>query len=494
MDYTEAIAFLDETRKIGSKPGLLTIGRLLKELGSPQEGAAFVHVAGTNGKGSVSTYIAYILAEAGYKTGRFSSPPVFQYEEMIQLLSIKEDENEEDENREDQNREDQNREDKNREDKGREVKNKDEARYGGVRTVSIGREEIASCIGEIQEACLRMVQKGWDHPTVFEVETAMAFLYFRKKNCDIAVLETGMGGSLDATNIISAPKCAVLTSISMDHMEYLGNSLGEIAAHKAGIIKEGVPVISCEQEEEAKQVIRGACRSKGARLAMADLSKITVKKMEMGATVFDYEDLKEITISLPGINQVYNGATAILAAKALRDNGFFIEEEHIRRGLKGAVWPGRFEFLPYNPTVILDGAHNEGAGRLLEQNIQIYLKNKVLYYIMGVFGDKDYRALIRHTCPYAKKVYCITPPSPRALPSWKLAEAVADSGTKAEDGGTVSRAFELIERDMEIDGRPKEECVILAFGSLSILKDVKEEAVRISFKQIGHQDGCPEKR
>ncbi len=509
MNYNGALEFLDTTKKIGSKPGLTVIGQLLKELGSPEKDTAFVHVAGTNGKGSVSTYIATILAKAGYLTGRFSSPAVFAYEEIIQLLTIRE-----------TNKNNLTSwtplHEQNQLETGTKVQATPIEPETGTRVQaipiepetgtrvqatpiepetgtrvqttsmqpetgtkvqvnSIEKDDYVFCMEQIQEACSRMVKAGMAHPTSFEIETALAFLYFRRKKCDIAVLETGMGGSLDATNIIPTAKCAVLTSISMDHLEYLGNSLGEIARHKAGIIKPGIPVVSYQQEPEAEEVIKQVSQSKKADLTIADFSAINIRRMGMEGTEFDYKDKKELTIKLLGMNQVYNAVTAILAIDAINGKGYTININHIREGLQEAFWPGRFERIKAEPVIILDGAHNADAALALGKNIRTYLQGKVLYYIMGVFKDKDYQTVLRHTADFSSKIFCITPPGPRGLPSKQLQEKALELGYLAEDAGDIHSALGLISAEAIANKLNSVDYAILAFGSLSFLNEVREE-------------------
>ncbi|MDF2871287.1 MAG: fgs 2 [Anaerocolumna sp.] len=471
MNYDGALEFLESTKKIGSKPGLTVIGQLLKELGSPEKDMAFVHVAGTNGKGSVSTYIATILARAGYLTGRFSSPAVFAYEEIIQILTVYQ--NSKNTPTTCFSPEEQNQEELGTKVQATSIKPKTATL---VQTTSIQKEDYTFCMEQIQEACNRMVKVGIDHPTSFEVETALAFLYFRRKKCDITVLETGMGGSLDATNIIPTAKCAVLTSISMDHMEYLGNSLGEIAGHKAGIIKPEIPVVSYEQEPEAEEVIKKVTQSQKTNLTIADFSAINIRRMDMAGTEFDYKDKKGLTIKLLGMNQVYNAVTAILAIEALNGNGYFVNINHIREGLQEAAWPGRFECIKEEPVIILDGAHNADAALALGKNIRTYLQGKVLYYIMGVFKDKDYKSVLRHTADLSIKIFCITPPGPRGLPSKQLKEEALKLGYNAEDAGDIHNAFRLIITEAAANKLSSKDYAILAFGSLSFLNDVREEA------------------
>ncbi|BCK00550.1 bifunctional folylpolyglutamate synthase/dihydrofolate synthase [Anaerocolumna chitinilytica] len=451
MNITDAMIFLEDVKQIGSRPGLATISQLLEELGSPQKEVAFVHVAGTNGKGSVSAYIATILASAGYVTGRFSSPAVFAYREMIQLLN----------------------------------KNVQEKESGEViQLFSIEEEELADCISEIKAACSRMIANGKNHPTIFEIETATAFLYFLKKKCDIAVIEVGMGGKLDATNVIDTTKCAVLTAISMDHMEYLGDTLQEIAEHKAGIIKRNIPVVTYQQQEEVQKVIEKRAIEKGSSLIEADFSKIVIKDMDMEGTLFDYSNYKNLKIKLLGKNQVYNAVTAILAVTALHDNGFPIKTEEIYTGLESTVWEGRFQPICKKPLVIIDGAHNEGAAEVLAENIRSYLKDKKLYYIMGMFKDKDYKTVLQLTGKYAREIYCITPPTKRGLHSKLLAEEAISQGISAVDAGNVETAIHMIADKV----KEEENYAILAFGSLSILKQIKESFPLQFTKSIGRDE------
>jgi dihydrofolate synthase / folylpolyglutamate synthase len=510
MNYDGALEFLESTKKIGSKPGLTVIGQLLKELGSPEKDMAFVHVAGTNGKGSVSTYIATILARAGYLTGRFSSPAVFAYEEIIQILTVEK--NFKNTPMTCSSSDEKNQEETAAKIQATSIKVKTAAKVQAifiklktgtkvqatsiklktankiqaasikpetatkVQTTSIQKEDYTFCMEQIQEACNRMVKAGMDHPTSFEVETALAFLYFCRKKCDIAVLETGMGGSLDATNIIPTAKCAVLTSISMDHIEYLGNSLGEIAGHKAGIIKPEIPVVSYEQEPEAEEVIKKVSQSQKANLTIADFSAINIRRMDMAGTEFDYKEKKGLTIKLLGMNQVYNAVTAIMAIEALNGNGYSVNINHIREGLQEAAWPGRFECIKEEPVIILDGAHNADAALALGKNIRTYLQGKVLYYIMGVFKDKDYKSVLCHTAGLSTKIFCITPPGPRGLPSKQLKEEALKLGYNAEDAGDIHNAFRLIITEAAVNKLSSKDYEILAFGSLSFLNDVREEA------------------
>lgn len=499
MNYDGALEFLEKSKKIGSKPGLTVIGQLLEELGSPEKDLAFVHVAGTNGKGSVSTYIATILAQAGYLTGRFSSPAVFAYEEIIQLLTVHKDAKNKSEPLSLQPVQNQTEavtkfkatasEPKTvTKAQGTVSKHETVSKAQGtvsepetdtkVQVTSIAKKDYTFCMEQIQEACSRMVLAGMAHPTSFEIETALAFLYFRRMKCDIAVLETGMGGSLDATNIIPTAKCAVLTSISMDHLEYLGNSLGEIAGHKAGIIKQGIPVVSYQQEPEAEKVIKQVSQSKKANLSIADFSAIHIRRMDMEGTEFDYKEKKELTIKLLGRNQVYNAVTAILAIEALNGNGYSINLNQIREGLREASWPGRFECIKDEPVIILDGAHNADAALALGKNIRTYLQGKVLYYIMGVFKDKDYQTVLRHTADCSSKIFCITPPGPRGLPSKQLQEEALKLGYLAEDAGDIHRAFMLISAEAAAERLNLKDYAVLAFGSLSFLNEVREEAIK----------------
>lgn len=426
MTIKEAYKFLEEAAGYGSKLGLESMTKLLDGLGNPQDKLKFVHIAGTNGKGSTAAFISSILVEAGLCVGRYISPSVFSYEEKIQITYRKD----------------------------------------SVTTEYIKDTEVAYYIEKIKQVCMDMVKKGMAHPTVFEIETAMAMLHFYKSKCNVVVLEVGLGGKLDATNVIQTTECAVITSISMDHMEYLGDTLSQIAEQKAGIIKPGVFVASYDLKEEAMKVIEKTCEKQGAKLSCANFSNIKNLTISLEKTVFDYEELTGLEIHLLGINQVYNAIVAIHTAKALVEKGYNISLEEIKRGLKNTRWSGRFEVINKQPLFIIDGAHNEDAAFLLAQNIKLYLANKKIFFIMGVLKDKEYEKILDVMKGLGEEIFTVTPQNSRALTSSSLAKVATEKGFLVEDAGTTKNAVELTLK------KAKKEDVILSFGSLSYLQEV----------------------
>lgn len=420
MNYQETLEYIESLQGIGIVPGLVGITKLCEELGNPQKELTFVHIAGTNGKGSVLAYISTVLKCAGYRVGRYLSPVIADYREKIQV-------------------------------NGR----------------PIFKQELCDCMEQVEEACKRMTENGLLHPTVFEVETAAAFLYFREKDCDIVVLETGMGGREDATNLIENVKAAVLTSVSMDHMQFLGRNLTEIAWHKAGIIKENCQVISAAQEAEALSVIEKEAREKGCALTVA--GEALKVRYGLEKQKFSYVDSRgrryeNLEISLAGKHQVENAVLAVEAIGRLEECGYPVEERRLREGLLTAKWPGRFQIAAKKPLFIMDGAHNEDAAKKLADSVRFYFTNKRIIYIMGMLRDKEYEKVIAETYAYADQIITVTPPeNPRALPALSMAEAVKEYHPRVTAAGSLEEAVEMA---YLLAGR---EDVILAFGSLSYL-------------------------
>lgn len=415
MNYEEARVYLDDAAKYGSVLGLDSITALLAGLDNPQRELKFVHIAGTNGKGSVQAYLAAVLKEAGYRVGRYISPTLFCYRERIQV---------------------------------------DEA--------YIDRDSLARYVTRIAEVIRSLTARGISHPTVFEIETALSFLYFREQRCDLVLLEVGMGGREDATNVVDTTVLEVITSISMDHMGFLGSTLAEIAWQKAGIIKPGTLVVSAAQQPEAMEVIRAESEKTGSALRTVDPARLGRIRYGIERQLFDYGAMRDIEISLAGCYQIDNAALAVEAVEALRELGYRISEEQLRNGLKTAGWKGRFSVIGREPLFIMDGAHNrDGADRLV-QSIRQYFPGKKLYFIMGVFKDKEYDLIARMTAPLARHIVTIqTPDNPRALESTLLAETVARYNKNVEAAASIPQA---VERCMALADKDD---VILAFGSLS---------------------------
>jgi dihydrofolate synthase/folylpolyglutamate synthase len=428
VTYKEARVYLDRVSKYGSVLGLDTIRELLHELGDPQDDLRFVHIAGTNGKGSVLAYTSTILSEAGYRTGRYVSPTVVSYLERIQV----------------------------------------DGKW-------ITEEAFAGFTEMVQKAIARMEAVGKPSPTVFEAETAIAFLYFRECGCDLVVLECGLGGDRDATNSIKTTVCAAFATISLDHLGVLGDNLAEIAAAKSGIIKKGAVVVSARQEPEVEAILRKAAEEKNCPITFADRQQLIVQEETYRGQTLTYRGIADIRCPLPGRYQQENVITALEVLKALGPCGFPVSEDAIRRGIEETRWPGRFTCLCEKPYFFIDGAHNEDAAKRLRESMETYFPGQRFFYIMGVFRDKEYEKIAQIMAPLAKRVHTIDlPDAGRTLPAEELAEVMRrhcpfDAVVKTEQ--SVSDAVEAVL------GEAQQGDVILAFGSLSYLGSVME-AVR----------------
>lgn len=422
MNYKEARVYLDEVSKYGSVLGLESMRELLHRLGDPQNELKFIHISGTNGKGSVLAYLSTILSGAGYRTGRYISPTLFSYRERIQV----------------------------------------DGEY-------IEKESLACHVTAIAAAAEDMQKAGLPSPTVFEIETALAFLYFKEKRCDIVTLEVGCGGLLDATNVITTTLMEVIASISMDHTDLLGDTLAKIAAQKAGIIKPDTMVVSAQQKSEAAQVIEDTCKEQYCTLQMVDESKISNVHYGAEGQTFSYKTWENVAISLAGSYQIKNAALALEGVEALRKLGYALSDQQVREGLLHTAWRGRFTTLRRDPTVIIDGAHNPAAALELKESLERYFPGKTLYFVMGMFKDKDYAQVIDLTAPLARHIITVeTPGNPRAMPARELAEAVGKVNPSVEWADSVAHG---VEKALAMAG--KEDAVIV-FGSLSFLGEAAD--------------------
>lgn len=432
MTYENAREFIDSSNQYGSKLGLEAITELLNRLDNPQDKIKIIHVAGTNGKGSTSAFIASILATKGYRVGRYISPAVFSYEERIQISSRQE-------------------------------------AAETITTDFITEKGVSDTIEIIKPVCEAMLSESLAHPTSFEIETAMAFLYLEREKVDFAIIEVGLGGRLDATNAIRQPICSVITSISMDHMEYLGNTLGHIASEKAGIIKKNAPVITGNKNPEVLGVFEQSCKEFGTTLILSDADKAVDRIYSPEATKFKFME-QDYEIKLIGEHQISNAVLAIQTAYVLQGLGYPISDVTIKKGLLQTKWSGRFEIIANSPNFIVDGAHNEDAALQLRSTLLKYFPNRRMIFIMGVLADKDFRKILCITAPLAKVLITLTPNNSRALDSSLLAKE-ARQYTEAEviDAKTVSRAVKYAHEN--IKGKDD---IILAFGSLSYLGEISE--------------------
>lgn len=495
MNYIQAKEYISSISRLGIVPGLDTIRELLKELRNPQEKLRFVHIAGTNGKGSIAAYLSYILAASGYRVGRYLSPAVFNERETIQILEAIP-----------------------KEEKGNVFEK-------SFCSFMIEKNAIANHITIIRHAIDKMIEKGGQAacPTVFEIETAMAFLEFLEKGCDIVVLEAGMGGKMDATNIVKNVECSIIASISRDHTAFLGNTLEKIAEEKAGIIKEYVPVIASPQKPEVEAVLRKKAEEKNTEIRFSELcqakqvfhifhgmvcsdflhfeqefekkfeqkfgkKKVLIEEEQKKNGIYflytGYTSKKQIEVYLPmlGSGQLENALTALNAAELLKNkSGYYITENAVKEGLSHMVWPGRFEIVKKQPLVIIDGAHNEAAAEHLAESIRMYLLGKEtekkgrLCYILGIFQDKEVEKIIEKTAAMADIILTVTPDSPRGLSSCELKKRIEYFWKKMEKKGYIEdcKNVELgWKRALELMGK---EDTILIFGSLSFLHSIVHE-------------------
>ena len=414
MRIEEAMAFIHQTSWKGSRLGLERVTELMHLLGDPQDELHCVHVAGTNGKGSTAAMLASVLTQAGYKTGLYTSPYIYRFHERMKI-------------------------------NGREISD----------------EALAALAVRIKPQVERMA----DQPTEFEVITALAFSYFKEQQCDLVVLEVGLGGRLDSTNIIRTPEAAVITSIGLDHTDVLGNSLEAIAREKAGIIKAGAPVVLYQQSEAVAQVIRAKCQESGSPLTVTDETQLESLWDSLEGQAFHYRDRRELAISLVGRHQMHNAAVALDTLDVLRQKGYYISDEAIRRGLAKTKWPGRLEVLRQTPLFMVDGAHNLEGAKALADCLGRYLKGKKLTFLVGVMADKDDTAMIATTLPFAARYITVTPENPRALPSAALKSRIEGVyAGEVIDAGDVEHGVRLA-----LEGQGD----VCAFGSLYMIGTIR---------------------
>lgn len=377
MNIQEAYAYLEQVRACkGMVLGLENMRRLLQELGNPQDQLKVVQIAGTNGKGSTAAFLSNILMQAGIVTGRYTSPAVFSVLEQY-----------------------------------------------WVNGEQITEEEYAQGVTVLAQAAQRMQADCGMSPTAFELETALAFWHFAEKKCGMVVLETGMGGDMDATNVVTTTVCSILTSISMDHSRILGNTLAEIAGHKAGIIKKGVPVISIGQKEPAMAVIRGYAEAQSAPLSVIRLEEPRVVFADKRGSVLYFQGYEQLKLRQLGMYQGINASLAVKAAELLLGTGESTEAA-IRKGLEQTQWGGRFERIAENPDMILDGAHNPDGIQRLKESINRYYGTDPITYVMGVLADKDYETEVETLFARAAGVITVTPVSPRAMDKESLKQVI----------------------------------------------------------------------
>ena len=412
MTYQEALAYIHAVHWQGHKPGLARTRALLAALGNPHKQLRFVHVAGTNGKGSTAAMLDSCLRCAGYKVGLFTSPYIIRFNERIQ-----------------------------------------------VNGAPIPDGDLVRLVEQVRPAAAAMA----DVPTEFELITALGMLYFAQQHCDIVVLEVGLGGALDSTNVIDPPECAVITALGMDHVKELGPTLADIAAAKAGIIKPGSPVVSYGGAPEADRVIAAAAAAQNAPLTAADFSKLTLRAAGLDGQTFDYDGLAGLTLPLLAGYQPRNAAVAIEALRALRGRGWQVPDSAIRQGLAQVRWPGRFELLRREPPFLLDGSHNAHGMRATVESLRARFPGD----LVSIMADKDAGEMLRLLLPLAKAFVTVTAPSPRAIPAAELAARIEALGGRAEPADTIPAA--VARTDALAAGGPA-----AALGTLYFSGEVRE--------------------
>lgn len=420
MDFLEAQNYLEKVRsQKGIVLGLDTMRHLMAKLNNPQDKVKFIQVAGTNGKGSTAAYLTSILSEAGIKVGRYTSPAVFSSTEQYFACGS-----------------------------------------------CISESEYAQGMTAVAEAAASL---DGETPTAFEQETALAFWYFAKKGCELAILEAGLGGDMDATNIVTTTVCSIITSISMDHCRILGNKISEIAAHKAGIIKPGAPVICIEQKEDAMEPIRAAAKAADTPLYEVHRDEVRQIFSDKRESIVFFREFENLHLKMLGTCQPENAALSVQAASVL-SRSYPIEKKHIYDGIEKTRWGGRFELHSGSPDIILDGAHNPDGIRRLRESVNQMFGAVPICYVCGVLADKDYEKEIEILFGRASNVFTVTPPSPRAMKSTDLKVAIKErfpqlkvTSFDSEDG---------IEKAMEAAVSQNNPVVVC--GTLTILARVKE--------------------
>ena len=420
MDFLEAQNYLEKVRsQKGIVLGLDTMRHLMAKLNNPQDKVKFIQIAGTNGKGSTAAYLTSILSEAGIKVGRYTSPAVFSSTEQYFACGS-----------------------------------------------CISESEYAKGMTAVAEAAASL---DGETPTAFEQETALAFWYFAKKGCELAILEAGLGGDMDATNIVTTTVCSIITSISMDHCRILGNKISEIAAHKAGIIKQGAPIICIEQREDAMEPIRAAAKAADTPLYEVHRDEVRQIFSDKRESIVFFREFENLHLKMLGSCQPENAALAVQAASVL-SRSYPIEKKHIYDGIEKTRWGGRFELHSGSPDIILDGAHNPDGIRRLRESVNQMFGAVPICYVCGVLADKDYEKEIEILFGRASNVFTVTPPSPRAMKSTDLKAAIKDRFPQLKV--IAFEGNDDIEKAMEAAISQNNPVVVC--GTLTILARVKE--------------------
>lgn len=471
MNQRETMEYIEKMQEMGSVYGLDTMRELLRRLGNPEKQLKIVHIAGTNGKGSILAMFDQIFQKAGYRCGRYISPTIFCYLERFQINGA-----------------------------------------------FIDEKTLAKLMTQVANEAQEMKKEGKEHPTLFELETAVAFLWFLEQQVDVVFLETGLGGRLDSTNVIEHPLCVLFASISRDHMAILGDTIEEIAREKAGIMKKGCPIISYPNEPKVENVLRQVAKEVEAPIFIVDENEIKKETYSLEGQVFSYKQYKKLTLSLLGEHQLKNAAVVLEAIEQLKPI-YPIGEEAILEGFSTAVWKGRLEVLQKSPVWIRDGAHNVDAAKQLRKSLEQYFQikpkgnegkllevtnnkmqeihdeklkiaknivkntkkmkdieedtsfcftNRRVFYIIGVLADKEYEAMLQIMAPLSDVIVTMTPENnKRALSSSRLADCARKYANTVIDGKTLEKSVALVKE------LTTKEDIVIVFGSLSFIGELE---------------------
>ncbi len=430
LQYREAMEYLQNLTKFGMNFGLGRITELLRRLGNPHQTLRVIHIGGTNGKGSTTAMVASVLHKAGYRVGTFTSPHLHSYTERYQI-------------------------------NGRQI----------------DPDRVARWITRLRPHLDAMVREGFEHPTEFEVSTAMAFCYFQEEQVDYLVLEVGLGGAIDSTNVVH-PLLSVITNVAMDHMNYLGNTLEEIARVKAGIIKPGAPVVTAADKPQVLEIIAAACREKGSSLVRVGRDVTwTCGAKSLQGQYFDYNGLHRrlagLWIPLLGRHQVVNAATALAVLEVLSERGAVLDETALREGLAATVWPARLELIGGDPPVLVDAAHNYDGARSLRQALDDYFAGRGVIMVLGMLGDKERARVVAELAPRARHVVITRPNSPRAGDWQQLA---VEARRYLRDVDTVENIGEAVRTAMAL---AREGDLVCVTGSFYMVAEARETVLRM---------------
>ena len=426
MKLDEALKYIHGVSWLGTIPGLERELELLDRIGNPHRGMKYIHVAGTNGKGSTAAMLQNILTHAGYRTGLYTSPYIIRFNERIQI-------------------------------DGQQISDQD--------------------VCELTEFVKPHAEAMADHPSEFEIVTAIGFEYFKRQKCDIVVLEVGMGGEWDATNVIEDNEAAVIVNIGLDHTEVLGDTIEKIALTKSGVVKKGCPCVIYRQEKSVEDVFAQECAKMDAPFFPADFDSLRLTYTGLDGQRFDWADLKDLRLPLLGAHQLKNAANVLTTVGVLRQRGWSISEAAVREGLATVTWPGRFQLMADEPLFIIDGGHNPQCLESLENAIRTYLPGRKIVFLNGCMADKDYGDMFNRLKPFAQEFVTVTPANPRALSAEALSAYIRENlNAPATPCDTVAQGVRTAVEKAGKDG------VVCACGSLYMLGEVIDEVERMKAK------------